>query len=154
MAIPLSLRLKQMVFDLLGRLGFELESTERRWSYSLRRRDSFGSDHFNDVREILYGPPGCVFDVGAHVGQTGTALRRAFPAATIYSFEPDPGNFAALVRNTHHDAHIHRIDAAVGRESGSAPFHRNVGSQTHSLLNVFAGSAGFVRCACDLGGTR
>lgn len=130
--------------DLIGRFGFELERTERRWPYSLRRRDSIGLNHLDDVRTILSGSPRCVFDVGAHVGQTAIALRRAFPAATICSFEPDPENFTALVRNTRHDQGIRCMNAAVGREAGSAWLRRNAGSQTHSLLRVAPGADNYV----------
>ena len=135
---------KQRILDVLGRFGFELERTERRWPYSLRRRDSFGLNHLNDVRTILSGAPRCIFDVGAHVGETAIALRRAFAAATICSFEPDPENFTALVGHTRGDQRIRCINAAVGRESGSACFRRNAGSLTHSLLRVAPGADNYV----------
>jgi FkbM family methyltransferase len=98
----------------------------------------------NDIRTILSGSPRCVLDVGAHVGESATAFRRAFPAAAIHCFEPDPENFSALVQNTRRDSHIHCTQVAVGREAGSALFHRNAGSQTHSLLDVAAGAEAFV----------
>jgi hypothetical protein len=100
MSIPIRLSHKQRVLDVLDRFGFELERREQGWPYSLRRRDSFGSNHLNDVRTILSGSPRCIFDVGAHVGETAIALRRAFPEATVCSFEPDPENFTALIANT------------------------------------------------------
>jgi FkbM family methyltransferase len=38
----------------------------------------------------------CVFDVGANIGQSAAAFARAFPNATVHSFEPFPAPFARL----------------------------------------------------------
>lgn len=41
-----------------------------------------------------------LFDVGANVGEYAVALRKHFPKAEIYSFEPSPATYQKLVKNT------------------------------------------------------
>ena len=130
----LSLRAKQRVFAILE--AFDLEVVPARAGYFVRRRDPFGRHPWADVGTILGAHPKGILDLGAHIGQTAVALRSAFPRADIYSFEPDPENFRALVDNTQNDQSIFPIQAAVGREAGRANLYRQVGSQTHSLLPV------------------
>ncbi len=41
------------------------------------------------------------FDVGANIGNYALELRRHFPNAEIYSFEPVKSTFAVLAKNTY-----------------------------------------------------
>jgi FkbM family methyltransferase len=63
---------------------------------------------------------GAVFvDVGANVGYfTRLAAERVGAAGRVYAFEPEPSNFAALLRNTARYSHVHAIPAAVGDRDG------------------------------------
>ena len=63
---------------------------EYRWFLSLE----------DDVNKINRGNPSIIFDVGAHHGQTTLHSRKAFPTASIHSFEPAPENFEKLKANT------------------------------------------------------
>jgi FkbM family methyltransferase len=40
-----------------------------------------------------------IVDAGANIGTTSTYLLAAYPTATVVALEPDPANFAILVRN-------------------------------------------------------
>ena len=63
---------------------------EYRWFLSLE----------DDVNKINRGNPSIIFDVGAHHGQTTLHFRKAFPTASIHSFEPAAENFEKLKANT------------------------------------------------------
>ena len=45
-------------------------------------------------------PPRYVLDAGANAGFTTTLFKLLWPAAVVVSLEPDPANYAALVRQT------------------------------------------------------
>ena len=38
-------------------------------------------------------------DIGAHIGMTSILYAKMYPQLKIYAFEPDPGNYIALLRN-------------------------------------------------------
>jgi FkbM family methyltransferase len=63
-----------------------------------------------------------VMELGAHRGEDTTHLRRTFPYAQLYSFEPDPRNIAAMRRNGSADKAT-LVEAAVSDRDGSASFH-------------------------------
>jgi FkbM family methyltransferase len=71
------------------------------------------------VREHLPGyAPDMIFDVGANNGATAIALAAAFPAATIYAFEPVAATFKTLVENVSAHDRIRPFNLALGRKSG------------------------------------
>lgn len=61
-----------------------------------------GLDPLRDIARWLGPTVTNIFDVGANVGQTASSLARHFPAAQIYSFEPDPDVFGQLAQNVQH----------------------------------------------------
>ncbi len=70
------------------------------------------------VREHLPGYAlDMIFDVGANIGATGLALAAAFPAATIYAFEPVAATFQILVENVSAHDRIRPFNLALGRKS-------------------------------------
>jgi FkbM family methyltransferase len=75
-----------------------------------------------------------VIDVGAHVGETALRFSEVFREARIYSFEPDPANYAELVAGTRRCQNITPVQRAVAESDGEIVLHRNRFSQTHSLL--------------------
>jgi len=74
-------------------------------------------------RDIQYFPNGArietVFDIGANTGQTAVQLVRHFPKSRIYSFEPVPSTFQALVRNTKNYGNVEPICCALGAARGA-----------------------------------
>lgn len=74
-------------------------------------------------------------DAGAHIGiQSVYASKLVGPEGRVYAFEPDPYNFAALVRNTRGLNNVLLTRSAVGAETGSAPFTRSRGTISNSLI--------------------
>jgi FkbM family methyltransferase len=62
--------------------------------------------------------PTTIVDVGAHIGMASILFAIQYPAARIIAIEPEPSNFAALVRNTTPYKTITPIHAALWREDG------------------------------------
>jgi FkbM family methyltransferase len=61
--------------------------------------------------------PSIVVDAGAHIGMASILFTLQYPAARIIAIEPEPSNFAALVKNTAAFKMITPIQAAVWREN-------------------------------------
>jgi FkbM family methyltransferase len=79
----------------------------------------FGVDKITDIA-ALCPKPRVIFDVGANVGQTVDELRSTFAEASIYSFEPVPSTFEALLANTRRYRGVECIPCALGEMAGSA----------------------------------
>ena len=62
--------------------------------------------------------PNTIVDVGAHIGMASILFALNYPTARIIAIEPEPSNFAALVRNTAPYKTITPIQAALWREDG------------------------------------
>jgi FkbM family methyltransferase len=62
--------------------------------------------------------PNVIVDAGAHIGMASILFALKYPAAKIIAIEPEPSNFAALVRNTAPYKTITPIQAALWREDG------------------------------------
>jgi FkbM family methyltransferase len=72
------------------------------------------------------GAPGMVcLDVGAHIG--AWSLRMAWKGATVYAYEPEPENYALLLRNVHENrclGIVHPLNLAVMGARGDYPYHK------------------------------
>lgn len=77
-----------------------------------------------------------VIDVGANEGQTATEMRKRFPGAEIFSFEPLKECYDALVRNMAGDARFKAFNVGVGDKAGAMTMHRNPYSQSSSILQM------------------
>jgi FkbM family methyltransferase len=62
--------------------------------------------------------PKTIVNAGAHIGMASILFALKYPAARIVAIEPEPSNFAALVRNTATSKTITPIQAALWRENG------------------------------------
>lgn len=62
--------------------------------------------------------PKTIVDAGAHIGMASILFAQQYPAARIIAVEPEPSNFAALVRNTAPYKMITPLQAALWREDG------------------------------------
>lgn len=85
-----------------------------------------------------------VFDVGAHVGYYTTLLSTLVgPGGRVHAFEPHPGNFQVLSRNTAELANVTVVNAAVTERSDRRLLHFSRNSGRHSLFRTeFTGKAG------------
>jgi FkbM family methyltransferase len=134
-------RLKNLVLQSVARHGYDVEKAPGAFPpYRLLKRIALGDDPLADVRRILPHEARCIFDVGAHVGQTAARLADEFPAAQIFSFEPDPRSFPALKEFAARCPRVRPIQAALGDADAQATFFVNRFSQTSSLLRTAAGA--------------
>jgi FkbM family methyltransferase len=138
-------RVKRNIVDLALRAGYDLEKVSgSAVPYRLFKRLDLGRDPLSDARIILAGQVHCVFDVGAHVGETAMRLVSAFPEARIYSFEPDPQSFDRLRAAANSVRRIEAVNAAVGDRDGKAAFFVNRFDQTSSLLETAPGASQYL----------
>ncbi|MDH6355287.1 FkbM family methyltransferase [Dysgonomonas sp. PH5-45] len=77
-----------------------------------------------------------VVDVGANVGQFGRKMRRFFPHAHIYSFEPIPVVYKTLVENFAEDKNFTPFNVGLGEENGKMQFFLNEFSDSSSMLKM------------------
>lgn len=75
-----------------------------------------------------------VVDVGANRGQFAIMARRLFPAAQIYSFEPQSGPAAIFRELLSGDAGIHLFNTAIGATSGQVKMYVTNRDDSSSLL--------------------
>jgi FkbM family methyltransferase len=78
--------------------------------------------------------PHTIVDVGAHIGMASLLFARRYPIAKIIAVEPEPANFAALVRNVSHYKNIVPIQAALWKEDGEV----RLGKSTAHPKGAFA----------------
>lgn len=82
---------------------------------------------------------GVVFDVGANVGQTAKAVSKAFPDATVYSFEPVSSTFDELQRNTSSLPNVRCFNMALGARDGNATMTAKPLSTSNSISATLPG---------------
>jgi FkbM family methyltransferase len=63
-------------------------------------------------------PPRTIVDAGANCGITSVFYANQFPQATIWAIEPEPSNYAALIKNAKQYPNIIPIRAALWSEDG------------------------------------
>lgn len=82
----------------------------------------------------------CVLDIGANVGYfTLLAARLVGPEGRVYAFEPEPGNYAVLVKNLGLNGYknVDAIPKAVSSETGEAQLILSgLDSGFHSLAHL------------------
>lgn len=82
--------------------------------------DGTSRDELRFLRGLARTLPGdiTILDVSANEGQYATLARRAFPKATIHSFEPNPAAFERLKGNAER-LQIHAVPLGCASESGT-----------------------------------
>ncbi len=120
--------------NLLRQTKTVLRRAARSIGFDVSRTTSFGKDAFVDIRALATAVPRLGFDVGANEGQTAGELRRIFPGAKIYCFEPYEAAFRTLRQKLGGDANICLERIALGDHKGEATLYENAESVTNSLL--------------------
>ena len=83
-----------------------------------------------------------ILDVGAHRGESVRFFKEVFPQCDIYSFEPDPENFAELekccfeINATFFGGRAVAINQAVGDQTGTVKFFKQDISHLGGLLPI------------------
>lgn len=93
------------------------------------------SDCYNIIKHIFNKEDNITcFDIGANVGQTSEKLKRYFPNATIYAFEPIKNTFQQLLENVKNYKDVMPFNIALGSEVKSVKVSYQLHSQWNSLV--------------------
>jgi FkbM family methyltransferase len=111
---------------LCGKFGYRLVPEGR-----LASRD----DPWAAMAHLLKKRPELIlFDVGAHKGETASEMRKTFPRAQIFSFEPFKQSYETLASLVSSDPHTHCFNIGFSDALGTKEFHVNALAATSSLL--------------------
>ena len=126
-------RVNQWVVRSLNALGFDLTRSPVDGRISVIRDPMLSPDPNVAMRTIVGESASVVVDVGAHQGSTSVRFAETFPEARIFALEPDPENFAILVRQVRSVKRIVPIGRAAAERTGPATLYRTRFDQAHSL---------------------
>jgi FkbM family methyltransferase len=87
------------------------------------KRNAYASGDLPPASEVK-----TVVDVGANVGASILFWRGLYPAAKIYGFEPEPGNFEMLKKNTEGLRNVFVFNEALGEATGEMKFIHSPGA--------------------------
>ncbi len=76
-----------------------------------------------------------IFDVGAHRGESIQFFKDLYPDSEIFSFEPEPNNYAALL-DVAKSFYTHAYNCAIGDADENASFFRQDISHLGGLLPI------------------
>ena len=97
----------------------------------LRARVVASTEHDRILAELQLNT---VVDIGANRGQFALCIRRLYPHAQIFSFEPLRKPARAWMRNFAHDTQARLFNKAIGVQSGSATMYVSRWDVSSSLL--------------------
>jgi FkbM family methyltransferase len=75
-----------------------------------------------------------VVDVGAHTGEFASGIKAVLPDCVLYSFEPQPAQYARLVARLERYANSRAFNVAVGSSTGERVLHQSRFTKASSLL--------------------
>jgi FkbM family methyltransferase len=112
---------------LLVRSGFSLVQLSSR----------YGVEPFSDIKRLSEKWNYSIrefFDVGANEGQTALNALMYFPEARIFSFEPHPATYSALVSKLGHRTNLRCVNLALGSEAGELEMFEYESSVLNSMV--------------------
>lgn len=96
------------------------------------KRNAYASGNLPPAAEVK-----TVVDVGANVGASILFWRDRYPAAKIYGFEPEPGNFELLKRNTEPLRDVFVYNEALGNATGKVKFVHSPGAGNEGGWSIY-----------------
>ena len=109
--------------------------TNRIWREALRKhRVAAGVEHVSVLSQL--GLCEAVVDIGANRGQFALAVRRCFPCARIFSFEPLPGPARVYRALFDGDSNALVFECARGPVNGDTTIHISERDDSSSLLPI------------------
>lgn len=104
---------------------------------NISSNDHLGVDVELDLlRLTAYDPLRSIFDVGGNFGQTALLFASAFPAATIFTFEPVPESFRLLQKAVDQNSRIKPFNVALGEAPGSTTMNLTQSAGTNTLRPI------------------
>jgi FkbM family methyltransferase len=97
-----------------------------------------GHDFTGDIRNRLLNLAMCsIFDIGAHIGMTALEFGDEWPNASVYAFEPHPGNFSRMRSNLIGKPDMELFQMGFSDKPCEAPFHFD--AEHPSMARVVSG---------------
>ncbi|HEY4357628.1 MAG TPA: FkbM family methyltransferase [Acidobacteriaceae bacterium] len=119
-----------------------LKRSARQAGLFVANNERLGLDVDLDLARLTgYAPLKTIFDVGANFGQTACRFAQAFPAASIYSFEPVQDTFAKMKANVKRLPQVRAFQMALGDQTGTAEIHLAASAGSNSLKAVHGSTA-------------
>lgn len=88
------------------------------------------------LKDYVKSPTPVLLDVGANIGKYAIALSREFPAAKIFSFEPNKNTFEILKQNVKEKAEC--INAGLGAAAKTGKIYTYADSLTSSHASIYS----------------
>ncbi len=108
------------------------KKTIKKFGYEIHRTDPSGNK-FKWLQDFNINT---ILDIGANTGQFILDIRKFFPMATVYSFEPLKDVYKELNRNSLWDINWVPYDVALGDFNGLTKINRNTIATDSSLLSM------------------
>jgi FkbM family methyltransferase len=116
-----------------------LKGIARTFGINLCSNDHLGVDIELDLARLTATEPlGTIFDVGGNFGQTALLFAKAFPAATIYTFEPVPSSFSRLQKAVCGHNRIKLFNTALGDKAGTITMNLTQSAGSNTILQSSA----------------
>jgi FkbM family methyltransferase len=113
----------------------KIKAVLRRHGLNFCSTDHLGVDVEVDLARLQGDRPfKNIFDVGGNFGQSAIKFSRAFPEATILSFEPVPDSFQKLLENTAGISNIRAFNHGFGDKAGCFKIQLQPNAGGNSLL--------------------
>jgi FkbM family methyltransferase len=127
-----------------SQLGKSVKYFLIRSGFSLVQLSSrYGVEPFSDIRRLSEKWNYSIrtfFDVGANEGQTALIALLYFPQARIFSFEPHPATFSALLSKLGNRKNLQCVNLALGSQAGELEMFEY---ESASVLNSMVPDAQF-----------
>ena len=112
---------------------------------------TYENDELN-MQLRLIRPENCIFDIGANYGWFSLHVAKAFPDATIYSFEPIPYTFASLSENIklNNLKNIIYNEVGLSDKKGTFDFYYDASSSGNASLKNVAEKSSIAVMKCKV----
>jgi FkbM family methyltransferase len=122
--------MKALIKNIFNSLGYSILKNNTVQKYKEKTNPYLAQKALIGNKENL-----CIFDVGAHYGETLIEYKSVFPNARIYSFEPFDESAEIFIKNTKSYSEIQLFRHAFSNKIGESEFYINSSDATNSLLN-------------------
>lgn len=99
--------------------------------------------------DVALRDPSFIVDIGSHIGGSVVFLKLKYPDARIRAYEPEPSNFALLLKNTKGLKGVECVNAAVSVQTGTATLSSRSGSSISGSIKRFGSGVEVKTVAID-----
>lgn len=120
-----------------------LKRIARKFGINFCSNDHLGVNVELDLARLTADAPLLrIFDIGGNFGQTALLFASAFPAATIYSFEPVPTSFSRLQKAVRRQSRIKSFNTAMGNTEGTVEMNLMQSAGDNTIMKSTSATGG------------